>query len=85
MLFNFYHREICIEFNHSQLGYYTELDAVSMGGILEYPDSGELGIISVPLIIHTVSGYVYDNNDERGQELFSEIRMPTMVPKVYSF
>jgi len=85
MLFNFSHREICIEFNHSQLDYYTELDAVAMGGILKLPDSSEPGFVSVPMIIHTASGYVYDNNDKRDQEFFSEIKMPTMVSEVYSF
>ncbi|KAL5244612.1 hypothetical protein ACI65C_012022 [Semiaphis heraclei] len=75
-------KEICIEFNHSQLDYYTELDAVAMGGILKLSDSGESGFVSVPMIIHTVSGYVYDNNDKRDQELFSEIKMPTMVSEI---
>jgi len=77
ILFNFYHREICIEFNHSQLDYYTELDAVSMGGILKLPESGELDFMTVPMVTHTTSGYVYDNNEEQNQNLVSDIRMPS--------
>lgn len=69
-------REICIEFNHSQLDYYTELDAVSMGGVLNYPENGELGFLSIPLITHTLSGYVYDNNEIEDQEIFNEVKMP---------
>lgn len=77
--------QICIEFNHSQLDYYTELDAVSMGGILKYPENGELEVLSIPLVTHTRSGYVYDNNEEDNQKLLSEIRVPTIASKVVCF
>ncbi|XP_025405121.1 F-box/LRR-repeat protein 4 [Sipha flava] len=72
-------KEICIEFNHSQLDYYTELDAVSMGGVLNYPENGELGILSIPLVTHTLSGYVYDNNEIKDQEILNEVRMPSVA------
>jgi len=85
MLLHFYHREICIEFNHSQLDYYTELDAVSMGGILKYPESGELDVMSVPMVTHTSSGYVYDNNEEQNQELLTDVRVPSMASNVNDF
>lgn len=85
MLLHVYHREICIEFNHSQLDYYTELDAVSMGGILKYPESGELEVMSVPMVTHTSSGYVYDNNEEQNQELLSDVRVPSMASNVNGF
>lgn len=85
MLLHVYHREICIEFNHSQLDYYTELDAVSMGGILKYPESGELEVMSVPMVTHTSSGYVYDNNEEPNQELLSDVRVPSMASNVNGF
>jgi len=85
MLLHFYHREICIEFNHSQLDYYTELDAVSMGGILKYPENGELDVMSVPMVTHTSSGYVYDNDEERNQELLSNVRVPSMASNVNGF
>ncbi|XP_060861011.1 F-box/LRR-repeat protein 4 [Metopolophium dirhodum] len=75
-------REICIEFNHSQLQYYTELDAVSMGGILKYPENGELDVMSVPMVTHTSSGYVYDNNEEQNQELLSNVRVPSMASNI---
>jgi len=85
MFLHFYHREICIEFNHSQLQYYTELDAVSMGGILKYPENGELDVMSVPMVTHTSSGYVYDNNEEQNQELLSNVRVPSMASNVNGF
>lgn len=77
--------QICIEFNHSQLDYYTELDAVSLGGILKYPENDDIEILSIPLVTHTRSGYVYDNNEEDNQNPLSEIRVPTMTSKVLCF
>lgn len=85
MLLNFAYSEICIEFNHSQLDYYTELDAVSMGGILKYPESGVLDIMSVPMVTHTTSGYIYDNNEEQNLEVLSNVRVPTMASNVNGF
>jgi len=67
------------------LDYYTELDAVSMGGILKYPESGELDIISIPMVTHTALGYVYDNNEEQDQEILSDIRVPSMASNVSNF
>jgi len=85
MLLHFYHREICIEFNHSQLDYYTELDAVSMGGILKYPEDGELDVMSIPMVTHTSSGYVGDNDEEQNQELLLNVRVPSMASNVNGF
>lgn len=67
------------------MDYYTELDAVSMGGILKYPESGELDIISIPMVTHTSLGYVYDNNEEQDQEILSDIRVPSMASNVSNF
>lgn len=75
-------KEICIEFNHSQLDYYTELDAVSLGGILKYPDEGELEIKSLPQVTHSPSGYVFDSNEEVNQEILSGIRVPSILPNI---
>lgn len=74
---HFVHREICIEFNHSQLDYYTELDAVSMVGILKYPENGELEILSISLDTHAKTGYVFDNNVEEDKKILSDIRIPS--------
>jgi len=81
----FFYREICIEFNHSQLDYYTELDAVSLGGVLKYPDEGELEIISLPQVTHSSSGYVFDSNNEFNQEKLSGIRVPSIPSNVICF
>lgn len=56
-----------------------------MGGILKYPENGELEVLSIPLVTHTRSGYVYDNNEEDNQKLLTEIRVPTMASKVVYF
>lgn len=64
------------------MDYYTELDAVSMGGILNYPENGELEILSIPMITHTSSGYVYDNNEPNDPELLSDIRVPSIASNV---
>lgn len=61
------------------MDYYTELDAVSMGGILKFPESGELDVMNVPMVTHTTSGYVYDNNEEQNQKLLSDVRVPSNV------
>jgi len=67
------------------LDYYTELDAVSMGGILKFPENGVLDIMSVPLVSHTTSGYVYDNNEEQDPELLSDVRVPSIASNVNCF
>lgn len=67
------------------MDYYTELDAVSMGGVLNYPENGELGILSIPLVTHTLSGYVYDNNEVEDQDILNEVRMPSVASYVNCF
>lgn len=64
------------------MDYYTELDAVSMGGILNYPENGELEILSIPMVTQTSSGYVYDNNEQDDPEILSEIRVPSIASNV---
>lgn len=67
------------------MDYYTELDAVSMGGILKYPESGELEVMSVPMVNHTSPGYVYDNNEEQNHDLLSDVKVPSMASNVNGF
>lgn len=73
-------RQICIEFNHSQLDYYTELDAVSLGGILNYPEDGVIRLTRPPMT-STLSGYIFDDN----QQPLSDISMSSVAPKVIYF
>lgn len=58
---------------------------MSLGGILKYPEDGELEIKSMPVVTHTVSGYVYDNNEEDNQEILSHINVPSILPDVICF
>lgn len=53
-----------------------------MGGILNYPENGELEILSIPMVTHTSSGYVYDNNEQDDPELLSDIRVPSIASNV---
>lgn len=67
------------------MDYYTELDAVSMGGILNYPENGELEVLSIPLVTQTSSGYVYDNKEHEDPDLLSDIRVPSIASNVSVF
>lgn len=64
------------------MDYYTELDAVSMGGILNYPENGDLEYLSIPMVTHTSSGYVYDNNEPSDPDILSDIRVPSIASNV---
>lgn len=47
---------------------------MSMGGILKYPENGDHPeILSMPEIAHTLSGYLYDGNEEENLGLFSDL------------
>lgn len=49
-----------------------------MGGILKYPEDGDLEKLSIPLVNHKSSEFVYDNNED-DQEILSNI-----VPSISS-
>lgn len=78
-IYNAVYREVCIEFNHSQLNYYTELDAVSLGGILQYPENGGLELVSIPFMTHTTARYMYNGIELDDHELFSDIKTPDVI------
>lgn len=73
---NAVYREVCIEFNHSQLNYYTELDAVSLGGLLEYPENGGLETVSMPFM---TGRNMCNDIDFDDQELFTDIKTPDVI------
>jgi len=78
--YNFIYREICIEFNHSQLEYYTELDAVSISGILNYPENGELDMLLTSGDTDTSSRQIFGCNKD--EEILSCIRKQSIPPNV---
>lgn len=56
-----------------------------MGGILSYPESGELEFVSIPLAANhasTVYAGIYDNYDEETQDIFSNIKVPSIATNV---
>ncbi|XP_050540575.1 F-box/LRR-repeat protein 4 [Daktulosphaira vitifoliae] len=69
-------KQICIEFNHTQLDYYTELDAVSLGGIVNNPEDGIINVKRLP-ITPTLSGYIFDDNQHA-----SEVSVSSILPKI---
>lgn len=48
-----------------------------MGGILKYPENGELEILSISLDTHAKTGYVFDNNVEENKEILSDFKVPS--------
>jgi len=67
------------------LDYYTELDAVSMSGILQYPESGDLDILSIPLITHNLAGYMCVNNEVDIEDVSSNIKVSSIGSNVICF
>lgn len=71
--------------NHSQMAYFSQFDGVVLGGILRYPESGELEFSAIPVVKNITTRYIYDNNEEEDQGLLSDIRVPMMTSNVRVF
>lgn len=52
-----------------------------MGGILIYPEDGDLEKLLIPLVNHESSEFVYDNNEDN-QEILSNIIAPSISSNV---